>query len=132
MIIRRRERNTEEARARALAKEREKRRKTMLRTKYGQTPLRHAKKGILSCALSGAASFLLFLLLSSAYILNGEISLAMGAVGIVVIFLVIDGLLMGIKGFKERNKNYVTCKVGVAWNGVLLVCMFAVFIRGLF
>ena len=44
MIIRRKAKNTEEARAKALAKEREKRRKTMIRTKFGQTPLKHAKK----------------------------------------------------------------------------------------
>lgn len=132
MIIKRRERNTEEARAKALAKERERRRRTMLRTKYGQTPLRHAKKGILSCVLSGAASFLLFLLLSSSFVLNGQIGLAMGAVGIVVLVLAIEGLMTGIKGLKERNKNYVTCKIGIAWNGLLLVSMCGVFVRGLF
>lgn len=132
MLIRGRERNTEEARAKALAKERAKRRKTMLRTKYGQTPLRHAKKGILSCVLSGAASFLLFLLFSSSFILDGQIGLAMGAVGIVVLFLAIDGLIVGMKGLKERNKNYVTCKVGIAWNGLLTFGMGVIFIRGLF
>lgn len=132
MLIKRRERNTEEARAKALAKEREKRRKTMLRTKYGQTPLRHAKKGILSCVLSGAASFLLFLLFSSSFVLDGQIGLAMGAVGIAVLFLAIDGLLVGLKGFKERNKNYVTCKIGVVWNGLLTFGMCVIFIRGLF
>lgn len=132
MLIKRRERNAEEARAKALAKEREKRRKTMLRTKYGQTPLRHAKKGILSCVLSAAASFLVFLLFSSSFVLDGQIGLSMGAVGIVVLFLAIDGLLIGLKGFKERNKNYVTCKIGVAWNGLLTLGMCVIFIRGLF
>ena len=49
MVIRKRIDNAEEAKARKRAKEREKRRKKMIRTKYGQTQRRHAKKGIKSC-----------------------------------------------------------------------------------
>ena len=40
---------TEEDRAKAVAKAREKQRKKMIKTKYGQTPLRHARKGVYSC-----------------------------------------------------------------------------------
>ena len=36
---------TEEDRARAAAKAREKQRRKMVRTKFGQAPLRHARKG---------------------------------------------------------------------------------------
>ena len=49
MIIKRRRRTTEEDRAKELAKAREKRRKKMIRTKYGQAPKRHARQGIKSC-----------------------------------------------------------------------------------
>ncbi|MGN1266929.1 MAG: DUF6142 family protein [Dorea sp.] len=132
MIIRKKGKNTEEARAKALAKEREKRRKTMIRTKYGQTPLKHAKKGIKSCAYSSISSFLLLLLLSSSFVTNGEVSLAMGIIGIIAMALAIGGFAAGIRGFKERDKNYITCKVGVGWSGLLVFGMCAIFIRGLF
>ncbi len=46
MFIRRKRDNQDEDKARAIAKERERRRRKMIRTKYGQTPLKHAKKGI--------------------------------------------------------------------------------------
>lgn len=132
MIIKRKGRNAEEARARALAKEREKRRKNLIRTKYGQAPLKHSKKGIRSCMYSGAASFLLLLLLSSSFVTNGEVSLGMGAIGLVAMVLAFGSLVTGIKGFKERDKNYITCKIGTGWSGLLLLGMCAIFIRGLF
>ncbi len=132
MIIKRKERNTEEARAKALAKEREKRRKTLIRTKYGQAPLKHSKKGIESCIFASAASFLIFLLLSSSFVTNGEVSLAMGMIGLVAMGLTIGSLIGGIKGFKERDKNYTTCKIGTVWSAFLLLGMCAIFVRGLF
>lgn len=132
MIIRRKAKNTEEARAKAFAKEREKRRKTMIRTKFGQTPLKHAKKGVKSCMFSSVSSFLLLLLLSSSFVTDGDVSLLMGVIGIISMGLALGGLVAGIRGFKERDKNYVTCKIGIAWNGFLTFGMCAIFIRGLF
>ena len=36
-----------------------------------------------------------------------------------------------IKGFREREKIYTTCKVGITVNAVFLVAMVALFVRGL-
>ena len=63
MIIKRRRRTTEEDRAKELAKAREKRRKKMIRTKYGQAPKRHARQGIKSCMYFVLAAFVLLLCL---------------------------------------------------------------------
>lgn len=130
MLIRRK--NTEEAREKALAKEREKRRKKMIRTKYGQAPLRHAKKGIKSCLFAGVAVFLLVLMLASSFVSRGNVSILFGFAGIATLIFAIAGLVTGIRGFKERDKNYITCKVGTGVNGLLLICMCGIFIRGLF
>ena len=62
MIIKRRRRTTEEDRAKELAKAREKRRKKMIRTKYGQAPKRHARQGIKSCMYFVLAAFVLLLI----------------------------------------------------------------------
>ena len=112
--------------------ERDKRRKKMLRTKYGQKPLKHAKKGVQSCLLGITVLFLLLLMLISSYMTKGDVSIVIGIVALGVLLVAVKGLKLGIKGFREREKNYITCKVGVAFNGLVLLGMAAIFIRGLF
>ena len=41
------------------------------------------------------------------------------------------GLNLGLKGLKERDKKYITCKVGIGVNGLVLAGVAAIFIRGL-
>lgn len=55
----------------------------------------------------------------------------MGIVGIITAVLSGMGLNLGIRGFKERDKNYITCKVGVSLCSVVLLGMAAIFLRGL-
>ena len=129
--IKRKEKNTEEAKALALKKEREKQRKKMIRTKYGQAPLRHAKKGIKSCFHAAFSVFFMFLMIASSYLNNGDVGIAMGLVGIFVFVLSVMGTINGIQGFKERDKNYVTCKTGLAINGTIVLFISIIFIRGL-
>ena len=74
MIIKRKPK-TEEDRAKALIKEREKRRKKMIRTKYGQAPLKHAKKGVYSCIYAVVVFLLLLLMMIHSYISKGEVGL---------------------------------------------------------
>jgi len=131
MIIKRKRNDTEEAKARAKAKEREKRRKKMIRTKYGQAPRRHAKKGIKSCIYAFFSMFFLFLLISSAFVENGQVGILMGIAGFLILALAGAGTYNAFYGFKERDKNYITCKIGLGCNATVLLCMFAIFVRGL-
>ena len=39
---------------------------------------------------------------------------------------------LGVRGFRERDKNYITCKVGIGANAAFLLGLTAIFIRGLF
>lgn len=59
MLLRRKKVKKEDDRAKAAVKTREKQRRKMIRTKYGQAPLRHARKGVYSC-IYGAVVFALF------------------------------------------------------------------------
>ena len=131
MIIKRKKEKKEENRARKLAKEREKRRKKMIRTKYGQAPRRHAKKGIKSCIYAFFSMFFLFLLISSAFVENGQVGVLLGLAGFMILALAIAGTKNAVHGFKERDKNYITCKIGLGCNAAVLLCMFAIFVRGL-
>ena len=131
MIIRKRIDNAEDAKAKKRAKEREKRRKKMIRTKYGQTRRRHAKKGIKACIYAFFSLFFLFLLIASSYVENGQVGVLLGIAGFLILALSIEGTKMAIQGFKERDKNYITCKIGLGCNAAVLLCMFAIFVRGL-
>ena len=131
MVIRKRIDNAEEAKARKRAKEREKRRKKMIRTKYGQTQRRHAKKGIKSCIYAFFAIFFLFLMIASSFVENGQVGVLMGIAGFLIFALSVSGTKMAVQGFKERDKNYITCKVGLGCNAAVLFCVFAIFVRGL-
>lgn len=130
MILRKRIR-TEEDRAKAAAKARAKQRKKMIRTKYGQTPLRHARKGIYSCIYGIVALVLLILMLIISFLAKGEVGVIFGLIGLGTMILSGIGLYLGIKGLKERNKKYTACKVGISVNAVFLFGMAAIFIRGL-
>lgn len=131
MIIRKRIDNADEVKAKKKAKEREKRRKKMIRTKYGQTRRRHAKKGIKACMYAFFSLFFLFLLVANSFVENGQIGILMGIAGFMILALSITGTKMAVHGFKERDKNYITCKIGLGCNAAVLLCMFAIFVRGL-
>lgn len=131
MLIKRRIDNTAEAEAKKRAKEREKRRKRMIKTKYGQTPRRHAKKGIKSCIYAFFSMFFTFLMFASTFEENGQIGILMGIAGLLILVLSAEGVVNGVQGFKERDKNYITCKIGLGCNAVILLCMLGIFIRGL-
>ena len=134
MFIKRRqktEEDKEKERAKAIAQEREKRRKKMIRTKYGQKPLRHAKKGVYSCFYAIIVGVLVMLMISSAYVHKGEINSMIGVLGLMTLAMSGMGLGLGIKGLRERDKNYITCKVGIAANALILLALVAIYIRGL-
>ena len=131
MVIGKRIESEEEAKAKKKAREREKRRKKMIRTKYGQTRRRHAKKGIKSCIYAFFAVFFLFLMIATSFVENGQVGVLMGIAGFMIVTLSILGTKMAVQGMKERDKNYITCKVGLGCNVAVLVCMFAIFVRGL-
>lgn len=123
---------TEEDRAKAIAKAREKQRKKMIKTRYGQTRFRHARKGIYSCWYAAVVCVLLILMILISYVGKGEVNIFMGFIGLGTVVLSCMGLDLGRKGLKERDKNYITCKVGISINAVVLLGLIAIFIRGLF
>ena len=96
----------------------DKRRKKLRRTRYGQAPDRHSRK-------------LMFLLVIS-FLLKGQLSALVGFVGIGILALAVAGLVCGVRGMKERDKNYITCKVGIGISAALILGMCGIFVRGLF
>ena len=112
-------------------RERERERNKRRKRKYGQAKLKHAKRGISSCIMSGSALLLLVILLAISYKNGGTSAPIIGGLGLSALILWIS-LYTAIKGFKEREKDYLTCKIGVAVSVILIAGFIGIFCRGLF
>ncbi len=131
MINIKRKRDEEKERERE-ERERERERKKRRKRKYGQAKPKHAKRGIYSCIMSGSACILLITLLAIAYTNGGTTAPVIGGVGISAFILTGAGLYTAIRGFREREKDYLTCKIGVAVSVLLIIGFVSIFCRGLF
>lgn len=107
-------------------------RRRQKRKKYGQTQIKHSKRGIISCVFAGIAMVLDIVMIVVAYNSGGKAASYIGGLGVVATILCGMGIYMAIRGLKERNKQKVTCKVGALVNGILLVGFVGIFCRGLF
>ena len=54
---------TEDDRIKAVAKARKKKRKKMIKTKYGQKAVRHSKRGVYSCTYAVVIAFLVIVMI---------------------------------------------------------------------
>lgn len=101
------------------------------RSKYGQSKLKPAKNGVKSCTVAAGVFLLLLILLMVTYAAKGQAAAIIGAIGIMIFLASIFGVVLGLRGFKEREKDYLTCKIGVGVNGLLVLLLGIAFIRGL-
>ncbi len=113
-------------------RDRERERRNRKRRKYGQAKLKHAKRGIISCFLSGTVLVILVALLATAYRSGGAAAPVIGGFGLVAVILSGCGLYAAIRGFKEREKDYLTCKIGVGCCACFILFFILIFCRGLF
>lgn len=102
------------------------------RRKYGQAKLKHAKKGIWSCIIAGTVFGVLSILIAIAYISGGTAAGYIGGAGLIAAILSMIGIYWAIRGLKEREKDYLTCKIGIGCNLFFLLGFVAIFCRGLF
>lgn len=116
-------------------REKKKKQKELLKRrsrKYGQKRRVHAKRGVASCLTAGLTLFFLILIFSAAYISRDESGILLGFMGIGTLLMSISGFRKALEGFEEREKDYLTCKIGVGVNGTFIVALVLIFIRGLF
>lgn len=113
-------------------RDRERERRNRKRRKYGQAKLKHAKRGIISCVLSGVVLLILVALLATAYSSGGTATPVIGGFGLVAVVLACCGLYTGVRGFREREKDYLTCRIGVSCSAFFIFGFILIFCRGLF
>ena len=112
--------------------QREKERRKRGKRKYGQAKLKHAKKGIISCCLSAGVFLMLVILLSIAYFTRGEAAPIVGSLGLISMGLAGSAIYTGVRGFREREKDYLTCKIGIGSSSAIILGFIIIFCRGLF
>ena len=62
---------------------------------------------------------------------GGEAPGIIGGITIISLILAGYGIYSAIIGFRERERSYLTCKIGIVMNAAAIISFFAVFIRGL-
>ncbi len=113
-------------------KQNERERKARKNRKYGQAKMKHAKRGMISSGIAGAVGVFLIFAMVLAYVSGGRVGTYIGGLSLVAMIAAGIGVYAGFRGFREREKNYLTCKIGIGCNIFYLVGFIAIFCRGLF
>ena len=98
--------------------------------KYGQAKLTHSKKGIISCVIAGAVAAVILSSVVITYLYRGKAAGYIGGLGVSALLFAGAGIMQGIRGFKERDKDYRTCKVGIGLNIFFLASLLIFFLGG--
>lgn len=112
-------------------RQKQKERKKRGTRKYGQAKYKHSHMGIVSCSCAGAALVLLAGCILYAYFARGAAAGIVGGIAIVSLILSILGIRAAAKGFRERERNYLTCKIGLPGSTLVLILFLMIFIGGL-
>ena len=74
----------------------------------------------------------LVILFAIAYTNGGTTAPVIGGVGMSALALTCASLYTAIRGFREREKDYLTCKIGMGVSIFLILGFVGIFCRGLF
>ena len=112
-------------------RQREKERKRRGTRKYGQARLKHSRMGIVSCWMAVLSLLALAGCILYAYLTGGEAAGIVGGVAVLSPVFSACGLRSAVKGFRERERRYIFCKIGLPLNILMLIIFCAIFIAGL-
>ena len=123
---REKDRKKDRAKEREKERDRKKDKKKRGNRKYGQAKL----KGITSCVIAGAVAFVILSSVVITYLYEGKAAGYIGGLGVSALIFAGAGIMQGVRGFKERDKDYRTCKVGIGLNIFFLVSLLVFFLGG--
>ena len=128
---RRRKKRQRELERQQRRREKEVQRYQKKRNRYGEEKvIRHAKHGVRSTLIAIAAIVLLSLLVTVSYVQEGKAA-TIGALGICAWILSGVGIFFGMIGLRERERKYLTCRIGIVCNAALFVGLAIIFFRGI-
>lgn len=112
-------------------KQKEKERKKRGTRKYGQGKYKHSRMGVLSCWSAVAALLILGGAIVCGFATRGNAPGIIGGIAFLALPIGVFGVQAAVRGFYERDRSYLTCKIGLPVNAVSLLLFFAIFIGGL-
>ena len=112
-------------------KRREKERKKRGNRKYGQAHYKQSRLGTASCWCAAAGFLILAGCIGYAYLTRGLAAGIVGGAAVTAMIVLMYGIRCAVRGFKEREKSYLTCKIGLPANTLVLLVFLAIFIGGL-
>lgn len=112
-------------------KRREKEKRKRGTRKYGQARFKQARLGVVSCCCAAAGLFILAGCVGYAYLTRGAAAGIVGGIAVTAIIVLLYGVRSAVRGFKEREKSYLTCRIGLPANALILLVCLAIFIGGL-
>lgn len=112
-------------------RQKEKERKKRGTRKYGQAKYKYSRMGVISCGCAAAALLLLAGCILYAYLARGAAAGIVSGIAVVSLVLSIMGIRAAVKGFRERERNYLTCKIGLPGSTLVLLLFLAIYIGGL-
>ena len=112
-------------------RQREKERKKRGARKYGQANLKQSRKGVLSCINGFGGLLILAGCIFYAFMARGNAHGIVGGLAILALVLAVNGIRLAIGGFYERERNYLTCKIGLPVSFVSVIFFLTIFIGGL-
>lgn len=112
-------------------RQKEKERKKRGTRKYGQAKYKYSRMGAISCGCAAAALLLLAGCILYAYLARGAAAGIVSGIAVVSLVLSIMGIRAAVKGFRERERNYLTCKIGLPGSALVLILFLAIYIGGL-
>lgn len=100
--------------------------------KYGKKKVKHSGMGKTSCWMALMSLALILCSILIAYEMRGRTARIVGGLGVSSIVVAGAGFRTASKGFRDRNRNYMTCRIGIVLNSVLLIGLIIIFFRGVF
>ncbi len=109
----------------------EKERKQKHTRKYGRVRLKHSHMGIHSCWYALGAYAVLAAAVIASFLKHGQSPAPIGGVGMLSAVLAVLGFKDSVIGLRERERNYITCRIGMVTNIIILLLLLLIFIGGL-
>lgn len=112
-------------------RQKEKERKKRGTRKYGQGRMKHSRMGVVSCWMAVLSMLILAGCILYAYLTGGNAAGIVGGLAVISPVFSACGLRFAVKGFRERDRRYIFCKIGLPSNALMLLIFCVIFIGGL-
>ncbi len=88
-------------------------------------------KGVISIFFGIACVILIIAGLIFSYANGGNAGKVVGSLALTAFFIACFGVYIAFMGFKEEDRSYLPCKIGVIWCGCVAVFVLFLFFTGL-